>query len=120
MPIKPLKACLHPFCPNLTADGKCTEHTTHESRQYERGRSSRSKRGYDRTWQKMRGMQLRREPFCQADGCFEQAEEVDHIVPLNRGGKRLDSANLQSLCKSCHSRKTANEDGGFGRQTRKD
>ena len=43
------------------------------------------------------------------------ATDVDHIVP-HRGDARLlyDENNLQSLCKSCHSRKTATEDGGFG------
>ena len=59
-------------------------------------------------------MQMRREPFCQAPDCQEMADEVDHIVPLARGGARLNPANLQSLCKRCHSKKTVNQDGGFG------
>lgn len=28
--------------------------------------------------------------------------EVDHIVPLHRGGDEWDSANLQALCRTCH------------------
>ena len=36
------------------------------------------------------------------------AAEVDHIIPLARGGTN-DLANLQPLCKSCHSRKTMRE-----------
>jgi 5-methylcytosine-specific restriction protein A len=40
---------------------------------------------------------------------------VDHIVPKAHGGTD-DSGNLQTLCRSCHSSKTATEDGGgFGR-----
>lgn len=41
---------------------------------------------------------------------------VDHKVP-HKGDKALfwDSTNWQSLCKPCHDRKTAREDGGFGR-----
>ena len=70
-------------------------------------------RGYGARWRKLRVMILAREPYCQADGCNEWATEVDHIVPLRDGGTdRVD--NLQGLCKSCHSRKTATEDGGWG------
>lgn len=41
------------------------------------------------------------------------AEVVDHITPLTAGGTN-DESNLQALCKQCHDRKTATEDGGFG------
>lgn len=43
------------------------------------------------------------------------ATEVDHIIP-HRGDQQLfwDTNNWQGLCKPCHSRKTAQEDGGFG------
>jgi len=54
----------------------------------------------------------REEPICRR--CRrEPSAEVDHIIPLSLGGERLDRANLQPLCKTCHSRKTATEDGGF-------
>ncbi|MCR8827199.1 HNH endonuclease [Photobacterium sp. TY 1-4] len=38
------------------------------------------------------------------------ATDVDHITP-HKGDRRLffDQSNWQSLCKSCHSRKTARE-----------
>ncbi|MFI6861286.1 HNH endonuclease [Streptomyces sp. NPDC050421] len=32
--------------------------------------------------------------------------DIDHIVPLARGGEDIDS-NVQILCKSCHKTKTA-------------
>ncbi len=40
----------------------------------------------------------------------------DHIVP-HKGDQRLfwDPENRQTLCEHCHNRKTALEDGGFGR-----
>ncbi|NMC30742.1 MAG: HNH endonuclease [Pelolinea sp.] len=43
------------------------------------------------------------------------ATDVDHKVPLSSGGTHADT-NLEGMCHSCHSRKTALNDGGFGNQ----
>lgn len=67
-------------------------------------RASASERGYDRVWQRLRLMILREEPLCRV--CAGAASQVDHIVPLAVGGSN-DRDNLQPLCHSCHSRKTA-------------
>lgn len=66
----------------------------------------------------MRKRQLSIHPECQEcmrEGRLVRATECDHIKP-HKGDKKLffDANNLQSLCASCHSRKTAKEDGGFG------
>ena len=53
-------------------------------------------------------MILRRSPLCVK--CGQGASQVDHIVPIRKGGARLDPDNLQPLCHSCHSSKTATED----------
>ena len=74
-------------------------------------RVSACRRGYGRTWQKLRIMQLNREPLCEwckAKGRTTPGHDVDHIVPLNDGGQH-ELSNLQTLCKSCHSRKTAED-----------
>ncbi len=74
-----------------------------------------SKRGYDRRWTRLRRWFLARHPLCAhclADGRTTTATEVDHVQPLRDGGARLDQTNLQALCKSCHSRKTAREGVG--------
>ena len=42
-------------------------------------------------------------------GGLVSATEVDHIVPIEDGGAMFDEANLQGLCKSHHSRKTARD-----------
>ncbi len=44
------------------------------------------------------------------------ATVVDHIVP-HKGDQQLfwDTRNWQSMSKPCHDKKTAKEDGGFGR-----
>ena len=72
-------------------------------------RESPSRRGYGRAWQRTRLVKLALDPFC-AD-CGEPATEVDHVIALARGGSH-DPANLMSLCKSCHARKTCAVDGG--------
>ena len=45
-------------------------------------------------------------PLCEAQGLTVAGEEVDHIVPLSRGGAEQDPANLQHLCVPCHNAKT--------------
>lgn len=70
----------------------------------------------NRKWRNKRAWFLRRNPLCVK--CFEKgrkvgATNVDHIIPLSRGGSN-HRINLQALCHSCHSRKTAAE-SGFGK-----
>jgi 5-methylcytosine-specific restriction endonuclease McrA len=36
-----------------------------------------------------------------------KASLVDHITEIKDGGAALDIANLQSVCQSCHNKKTA-------------
>ncbi|GEB79233.1 hypothetical protein DDE01_06480 [Desulfovibrio desulfuricans] len=58
---------------------------------------------------------LREEPLCRAcaaQGRITAATDVDHIVSRAQGGTD-DRANLQPLCHACHSRKTAQQDGGL-------
>lgn len=61
---------------------------------------------------RVRPAKLKMNPLCEI--CLEQdiltdAKEIDHIVPISRGGDPFDLRNLQSLCSSCHSRKSASE-----------
>ena len=107
---KPMRPCKAPGCRVLTAEGYCPAHKP-------RAVSSAPKawhRLYKRPeWPKLRADQLAREPFCRecaAQGNRVRATEVDHIRP-HCGDLRLflDPDNLQSLCHSCHSRKTMRE-----------
>jgi 5-methylcytosine-specific restriction protein A len=53
-------------------------------------------------------MHLRNHPLCVhclAAGITTAAIDVDHIIPKREGGTD-HPANLQSLCHSCHSKKT--------------
>jgi 5-methylcytosine-specific restriction protein A len=84
-------------------------------------RGSPHARGYTKRWCRVRRSYLQAHPLC-ADpfgthrGRPVPGEVVDHIVPLSRGGTH-DESNLQTLCASCHSRKTVQCDGGFGHPT---
>ena len=74
-------------------------------------RASAAARGYDHRWQKIRAMQLRREPLCRickTQGLTVPATDVDHITPRRRGGSDR-MTNLQSLCHTHHSQKTGRE-----------
>lgn len=81
-------------------------------------RGTTAERGYGGAWQRARKGYLAHHPLCVhclADGTVTAASVVDHIVP-HRGDQTLfwDHDNWQALCKACHDRKTATEDGGFG------
>jgi len=78
---------------------------------YDKDRPSPSKRGYGTVWQKIRKSHLRKHPLCVSCkqlNIIKEGEEVDHILPLNDGGTHHPD-NLQTLCKSCHSTKTAQD-----------
>ena len=65
-----------------------------------------------------RGVELRRRILagnplcasCEAKGRVTAATEVDHIVPLSKGGSN-DKSNLRPMCGDCHAAKTAADMG---------
>ena len=61
-------------------------------------------------WQTIRARQLKRQPWCvvcRQLGIRTRAIEVDHIESARLGGAAFAPLNLQSLCRSHHSQKTA-------------
>jgi 5-methylcytosine-specific restriction protein A len=119
MPHRPPHSCVVPGCPELVRRGaRCTDHARALQAEADSLRPSASRRGYDAAWRRIRLDHLRRHPLCidcQREGRTVAATDVDHRVPLRRGGTN-DPANLQSLCHRHHSSKTALEDGRFGRR----
>ena len=67
-------------------------------------RKKTAERGYDIHHQRLSKALLIKFPLCAH--CGKPAELSDHIVPINDGGARLDPANRQSLCWTCHNKKT--------------
>lgn len=105
----------------LTDSSFCAEHATVERdrrRVYDRDRQDDQCRKLKNTeqWERTRKFVLARDNAICAH-CGKPATDVDHIVParkvLEAGGNFYDTENLQALCKSCHSRKTAIEDSTF-------
>lgn len=103
MPYTPAKPCRHPGCAALVERGRyCPAHIPPRAPD---SRPSAARRGYNKPWRHLRRAILAASPLCVACKAAP-ATEVDHILPLRRGGTN-DLTNLQTLCKSCHSRKTA-------------
>ena len=65
-------------------------------------------------WRRVRRRVLVAHPRCQVPGCTLLASQVDHVRAIAAGGDPFGPANLRAMCQSCHSRKTASADGGFG------
>lgn len=112
MALKPLRPCRHPGCRELTRDGYCPKHKPKRAAR----RASAEWHGWYslRVWtDDLRPAQLLREPWCREcarRGIRTRATVVDHVRP-HRGDWALftDRDNLQSLCETCHNRKTARE-----------
>ncbi len=114
---KHYRACRVPGCPGVTQGRYCEAHADRETNQRGVRRSTAGRNLYkDRRYQKARRQYLAANPWCAMCGAI--ATDLDHIIP-HRGDLRLfwDMNNWQGLCKSCHSKKTAREDGGFGNPT---
>lgn len=95
--------------------GQSTERR--RKKEYDQWRGTAHERGYNARWRKVRAEFLSRRPLCvacEAEGRVELATDLDHIIP-HRGDQKLfwDNKNLQGLCKSHHSLKTATEDSAF-------
>ena len=124
MASKPLRPCLHPGCTALVRSGYCERHRP--PRVERRSEDSRRwRRWYSLpVWtDDLRPEQLARETFCRecaAHGLRVYATDVDHVVPHDGDwSKFIDPENLQSLCHSCHGRKTAAESRAKARGKRR-
>jgi 5-methylcytosine-specific restriction protein A len=63
-------------------------------------------------WRKLRAWWVQQSPLCvicESEGRTVACDVVDHKKPVKQGGDMYDLDNLQSLCHSCHNRKTREE-----------
>lgn len=117
--------CRHPGCGKAIArPGYCDNHQN-DARQWDNNKRAAA-RQQKRTlstnstiWRRLRDQVLREQPLCaecHRNRRITEASVIDHV-----NGDATDNRreNLQALCASCHSRKTAREDGGFGNFSRR-
>lgn len=132
------KLCAAPGCGALVRPParRCAFHEQRQqeaAKQADQRRGSRHERGYSNAWIRASRAYRAKHPFCvecqQRESRLVAAEHVDHIQPPRyreamesrdpvriTEAKRLfwNSSNWQPLCRTCHSRKTAKNDMGFG------
>ncbi|MDR5611532.1 MAG: HNH endonuclease signature motif containing protein [Arsenophonus sp.] len=113
MPPRIPRACRKPGCAKTTTErsGYCEVHRHQGWKNYQQGKS-RHQRGYGTKWDKLRATILQRDKYlcqiCLRNRLATAAKTVDHIIAKAHGGTDIES-NLQSLCWSCHRKKTATE-----------
>ncbi len=86
----------------------------HTQRQYDATAQRRADHAFycSDVWRRARAWHLAEHPLCVVceaeDRGPVEAKVVDHIIPRKEAPElALSAENLQSLCLSCHSRKTA-------------
>jgi len=71
-------------------------------------RATACKRGLDRKHRNMRERELQQQPLCVLclnKGLVVEATEIDHIIPLSKGGDAHDPDNRQPVCRDCNQEK---------------
>ena len=117
MPYAAPRPCTHPGCKALATTGsRCNKHPYKVQRTA--AAKVRNKLYNTARWRRESKAYKAANPLCvecMRVGRVTAVAVTDHTIP-HKGNEQLfwDQSNWQSLCKQCHDRKTATEDGGFG------
>jgi 5-methylcytosine-specific restriction enzyme A len=112
MPSRARRPCTASGCPDFAGkSGRCDRHEIPRPRPKPQPRPSSTALGYDYQWRKKSEAYRRAHPVCEVPGCGRPSEHTDHVDGDNTN---WEPHNLQALCRSHHSQKTALHDGGFG------
>lgn len=66
-------------------------------------------------WVRLRKIQLSKQPLCASclsNGRVVSAEHIDHVFPHRQNPEKFKKNIFQSLCSSCHTLKTQQENKG--------
>jgi 5-methylcytosine-specific restriction protein A len=111
----PLRRCSWPGCTSLIRSSRCPKHSSNSG-------TPKNRPGdpfyTSRRWRKLRAAFLQAFPLCadcERDGRVGAANEVHHKQPrLEYPELAYEWSNLESLCKSHHSKHSAQERRGRG------
>jgi 5-methylcytosine-specific restriction endonuclease McrA len=106
MPLAPKRYCAVPGCSVLVERGRCAPHAV--ALEHTRPNRDVRKWYYTLQWSHLRKSVLTDAAYtCAECGQIQLDLDVDHIVKHEGDPTRFwNRANLQALCKPCHSRKT--------------
>lgn len=112
---KAFRPCAVASCNRITQEKYCDIHKDLAAKRTRRDSEKWKGLYKSARYQAARKSFMAAHPWCAR--CGELAAELDHIIP-HEGNMKLfyDQKNWQTLCKRCHSQKTATEDNGFGRR----
>jgi len=113
MAMKPLRPCRHPGCCVLVRDGYCPAHQPRGDRRSEESKSWRWMYATDEWRLDLRATSCCASPLAESEPravSESRRPMLTQIVDHKGDWERFrDRDNLESLCHSCHSRKTARE-----------
>jgi len=116
MPRRALQSCAYPGCPELVVKGYCDKHGI-QTRKVNDHHQEWQRFYNTKRWKRRRKRQLAKEPWCAEclrANIYTPATDVDHVDPHRGDPELFFKGPVQSLCKSCHSKKTADEVNGRG------
>lgn len=115
MPTAPPSRC---HCGSrATNHGRCDRHQPIHPTGWQARPSTNARTLTSSQRQQLRQQQLARSSQCQQCGSTTRLE-ADHIIPIADGGSPTNPANLQTLCRDCHRRKTRAEQDARRRRRR--
>jgi 5-methylcytosine-specific restriction enzyme A len=106
MPRAAPRPCTEPRCKEFAVNrGKCKDHQPINW-------SRKAYRMPGWAWSRLKPSILVRDGYlcqvCLKRGIYTEASEVDHVIPLAKGGSN-DHSNLVAICGTCHEHKTITE-----------